>query len=84
MNRHKSRSLWNGGGSMSASQRLSIAEEPKQDSPARTTGTMKRWDSFGSWDSNMSLHDSVLECVLIRNTMVCRCRVVHCVVACCL
>ena len=24
--------------------------------------TLARWNSFGSWDSNMSLHDSVLEC----------------------
>ena len=61
MGRHRSRNLWSTslGATTSHRQSQSIAEQSAEDSPART---MKRWDSFGSWDSNMSLHDSVLEC----------------------
>ena len=61
MGRHRSRNLWSTGLGATTSHRQSqsIAEQSAEDSPART---MKRWDSFGSWDSNMSLHDSVLEC----------------------
>lgn len=61
LSRHRTRSTWERPPRSSSHLGRGSVQSPEGGGTPHAA-SLRRWDSFGSWDSDMSLQDSVLMC----------------------